>query len=67
MVGRLQALAYQSKLGLEERIAVLLVDSDRPTQDDKQIGSRRRDRIQIIETDVYITHFISGFDQRGFE
>jgi hypothetical protein len=63
----LQARAYQSKLGLEERIAVLLVDSDRPAQDDKQIGSRRRDRIQIIKTDVDTTHFISGLDERGFE
>jgi len=37
----LQARAYQSKLGLEERIAVLLVDSDRPAQDDKQIVASR--------------------------
>ena len=63
----MQARTYQSKLGFQEWIAVLLIGSDRPAQDDKQIGSRRRNRIQIIETDVDIAHVISGFDQRDFK
>ena len=61
---RLQARTYQSELGLQERITVLLVDSDRSTQDDEQIGSRRRD---LVKTDVDITQFVSGLDDRGFE
>jgi hypothetical protein len=64
---RLQARTYQSEFGLQERITVLLVDSDRSTQDDEQIGSRRRDHIQVVKTDVDITHFISGFDERSLE
>jgi hypothetical protein len=64
---RLQARGDQAKLSLEKRVTVLLVDSDRPAQHDKQIGSRRHDRIQIIQTDVDIAHVISGFDECGFE
>jgi hypothetical protein len=61
---RLQARTYQLEFGLQERIPVLLVDSDRSAQDDKQIGSRRRD---LVKTDVDITQFVSGLDDRGFE
>jgi hypothetical protein len=64
---RLQAHTNQSKLGLQERITVLLLDSDGPAQDNEQIGSRRLDHIQVIDTDVDIAHVMSRFDERGFE
>jgi hypothetical protein len=40
---------------------------NRPAQNDEQIGSRRRNHIQVVKTDIDIAHFITGFDERGFE
>jgi len=66
----LQARPYQLELGLQERIAVLLVDSNRPAQNDEQIGSRRRNHIQVVKTDIdiarmYVTQL--GGDLNLFE
>ena len=57
----------QRDLAIDERIPIVLVDTDRPAEHDEQIGSEGVDGVEVGDRHVDIADGVAAFGEDGCE